>query len=165
MAQVSVIKNLINRKAFSLTEKQSMQINYKFKNMSIHREEYQFAMNKNTRAKRFTQDEYLYQAPLQRSMYIPPTNMSAIGRKSLRNVSRSPSKAASLVLDDPLYGPQTTRAPATTQKAYKPRMPIWDDNRLGATNVKRNLPICVLSVELDGNNTERLRVYEGEDPE
>jgi len=70
-----------------------------------------------------------------------------------------------MVLEDALYGPQTARIPATTQKGYKPRKGTWEEDRLGATNIKRNLPICVLSVELDGNNTEKLKVYEGEDPE
>ena len=100
-------------------------------------------------------------------MYIPATDLSRMGpqRKPMRNVSRSPATTNPMVLDDALYGPQTARVPATTQKGYKPRKGTWEEDRLGATNIKRNLPICVLSVELDGNNTEKLKVYEGEDPE
>lgn len=114
--------------------------------MSLHRDEYFFAKpNRNK---------------LQRSMYIPPTDLSRIGRK--RNVSRSPSATNQMLFDDAFYGPQTARVPATTQKEFKPRKRV--DDRLGATNIKRNLPICVLSVQLDGDNAEKLKVYEGEDP-
>lgn len=99
-------------------------------------------------------------------MFIPQTELSRGGqRKPFRNVSRSPNTSNPLALDDPLFGPQTARVPATTQKGYKPRKPTWEEDRLGATNVKRNLPICVLNVELDGNRTEKLKVYDGEDPD
>jgi len=125
-------------------------------------------MNKANKTKKsyVADDQYYYKAPVQRSMYIPPTEMSRINqRRPLRNVSRSPNTSNPLVLDDALLGPQTARVPATTQKAYKPRKPTWEEQRLGATNIKRNLPVCVLSVELDGNNSKKLKVYEGEDPE
>lgn len=99
-------------------------------------------------------------------MQMPPTELSRIGqRKPLRNVSRSPNTSNPLVLDEGLFGPQTARVPATTKKGYNPRKQTWEQARLGATNVKRNLPICVLSVELDGYRSEKLKVYEGEDPE
>lgn len=124
--------------------------------MSVHRQEFLYS-NK-------PQDQYLYKAPIQRSMYIPPTELSRIGQRN-RNVPRSPNASNPMMFDDALYAPQTARVPATTQKGYKPRKPTWEEDRLGATNIKRNLPICVLSVELDGNNTEKLKVYEGEDPE
>jgi len=31
-------------------------------------------------------------------------------------------------------------------------------------NAKNREPICVLKVELDGDHTEKIKVYEGEDP-
>jgi hypothetical protein len=97
---------------------------------------------------------FYYKQPVQRSMILPPADISRIAQKKpYRNVSRSPNTTAPIMLDDPLYGPQTARVPATTQKGYKPRKGTWEEDRLGATNIKRNLPICVLSVELDGENT------------
>lgn len=119
--------------------------------MSIHREEFLLATNKPNKSR------------AQRSMYIPATDLSRIGQRK-RNLSRSPSAANAMLFDDALYGPQTQRMPATTQKQFKPRKVLRDEDRLGATNIKRNLPICVLSVQLDGDNAEKLKVYEGEDP-
>ena len=37
----------------------------------------------------------------------------------------------------------------------------FNDN---AQSFKPNEPICVLNIELDGENVEEIRVYEGEDP-
>jgi len=51
ITQISVIKNLINRKSFSLNDRQIQQINMAFKNMSIHRQEFIFEMNKAKKAK------------------------------------------------------------------------------------------------------------------
>jgi len=134
--------------------------------MSIHRQEFIFEMNKSNNAQKLADEQpFYYKQPMQRSMAMPQNDLSRIGKKPMRNVSRSPNITAPMVFEDGLYGPQTARVPATVQKGYKPRKGTWEEDRLGATNVKRNLPICVLSVELDGNNTEKLKVYEGEDPE
>jgi hypothetical protein len=56
ITQISVIKNLINRKSFSLNDRQIQQINFAFRNMSVHRQEFIFEMNKAKKAK----DEYYY---------------------------------------------------------------------------------------------------------
>ena len=115
LAQISVIKNLINRKSFSLSDKQIAQIYQKFKNMSIHRQEFIFEMNKANNAKKMNDElPFYYKQPAQRSMHMPPNDLSRIGKKPLRNVSRSPNTTAPMMFDDPLYGPQTARVPATT---------------------------------------------------
>jgi hypothetical protein len=38
----------------------------------------------------------------------------------------------------------------------------FNDNN--ALSFSPNEPICVLNIELDGENVEEIRVYEGEDP-
>jgi len=37
-------------------------------------------------------------------------------------------------------------------------------NNDNAQSFQPNEPICVLNIELDGENVEEIRVYEGEDP-
>jgi hypothetical protein len=64
--------------------------------MSVHRQEFLYS-NK-------TQDQYLYKAPVQRSMYIPPTELSRIGQRN-RNVPRSPNASNPMMFDDALYAP------------------------------------------------------------
>ena len=60
ITQISVIKNLINRKSFSLNDRQIQQINLAFKNMSIHRQEFIFEMNKAKKAKLMADEQPFY---------------------------------------------------------------------------------------------------------
>lgn len=54
--QLQVIKNLTNRKAFSLTDKQIKMIHLKFRNMSIHRKNLMHDTRKSKNEKRLMQE-------------------------------------------------------------------------------------------------------------
>jgi len=60
ITQISVIKNLINRKSFSLNDRQIQQICMTFKNMSIHRQEFIFEMNKAKKSTKLADEQPFY---------------------------------------------------------------------------------------------------------
>jgi hypothetical protein len=101
---------------------------------------------------------------------------------------RDRDNVSNVTPDNQLFGPSTQRIPGTEMRDKrrktdidaanpwtKPNKAVDEFNDLNDSytadfrkptekSAKRE-PICVLKVELDGDHTEKIKVYEGEDPE
>jgi hypothetical protein len=81
--QIQVIKNLTNRKAYSLTDKQIKLIHLKFKNMSLHRKNMQYDTKKVKKQERLLQE-------------VQPTFQPRVNSKS-RTMNKSASSRSEIL--------------------------------------------------------------------